>query len=87
MEEFLAGVATCGSWGIAAFFLRFWMDTRDRFFALFLSAVLVRVTLDGWLLPGMASWMVRFCTERELYSRRKESVCALVHDTGIGETA
>jgi hypothetical protein len=30
---------------------------RDRFFALFLSAVLVRVTMDGWCLPGLAVWL------------------------------
>jgi gamma-polyglutamate biosynthesis protein CapC len=28
---------------------------RDRFFALFLSAVLIRVLMDGWCLPALAS--------------------------------
>jgi hypothetical protein len=30
---------------------------RDRFFALLLSAVLVRVVMDGWCLPALASWI------------------------------
>ena len=30
---------------------------RDRFFALLLSAVLVRVFMDGWCLPALASWL------------------------------
>lgn len=30
---------------------------RDRFFALFLSAVLIRVSMDGWGLPLLASWL------------------------------
>ena len=34
----------------------------------------------------MASWMVRLRMERELYSRRNESVCARVHDAGIGRS-
>ena len=38
MSEFLVGIATCASWGVAAFFFRFWTDTRDRFFALFATA-------------------------------------------------
>lgn len=30
---------------------------RDRFFALLLSAVLVRVGMDGWFLPLLAGWL------------------------------
>lgn len=30
---------------------------RDRFFALLLSAVLVRVSMDGWCLPTLAAWL------------------------------
>jgi hypothetical protein len=30
---------------------------RDRFFAIFLSAVVIRVTFDGWCLPALASWL------------------------------
>jgi hypothetical protein len=30
---------------------------RDRFFALLLSAVLVRVGMDGWCLPTLATWL------------------------------
>lgn len=41
MRQFLAGVATCGSWGVAIFFLRFWVETRDRFFVLFAAAFLI----------------------------------------------
>ena len=48
MQEFLAGIATCGSWGVAVFFFRFWTDTRDRFFALFATAFVVLSI--NWLL-------------------------------------
>ena len=48
MQDFLAGVATCGSWGIAVFFFRFWTDTRDRFFALF--AIAFFILSINWLL-------------------------------------
>lgn len=51
MQEFLAGIATCGAWGIAAFFLRFWADTRDRFFALFSAAFLILSI--NWLLVAI----------------------------------
>lgn len=30
---------------------------RDRFFALLLSAVLVRVSMDGWALPALTGWL------------------------------
>lgn len=30
---------------------------RDRFFALVLASVAVRVVFDGWLLPGLGRWM------------------------------
>lgn len=48
MNDFLTGIATCGSWGIAAYFLRFWVDTRDRFFVLFAAAFLILSV--NWLL-------------------------------------
>ena len=51
MQEFLAGIATCGAWGIAAFFLRFWIDTRDRFFAMFSAAFLILSV--NWLLVAV----------------------------------
>ena len=51
MNDFLAGVATCGSWGIAAFFVRFWLDTRDRFFALFAAAFFILSI--NWLLVAV----------------------------------
>lgn len=31
---------------------------RDRFFALILTSVAVRITLDGWLLPWAGEWLV-----------------------------
>ena len=39
--------------------LGWWCDFfgRDRFFALFLSAVLVRVIMDGWVLPAFGAWL------------------------------
>jgi hypothetical protein len=51
MQDFLTGVATCGSWGITAFFVRFWMETRDRFFALFAAAFLILSV--NWLLVAV----------------------------------
>ena len=51
MNDFLIGVATCGSWGIAVCFLRFWRDTRDRFFALFAAAFLILSV--NWLVVAM----------------------------------
>lgn len=51
MQEFLAGIATCGSWGIAAFFYRFWSDTRDRFFGFFATAFLILSI--NWLLVAV----------------------------------
>lgn len=41
MQQFLTGMATCASFGVALFFLRFWTDTRDRFFLLFAAAFLI----------------------------------------------
>jgi hypothetical protein len=51
MDEFLTGIATCASWGVAAFFFRFWRDTRDRFFALFATAFLILSV--NWLIVAM----------------------------------
>jgi hypothetical protein len=51
VQDFLAGLATCGSWGITAFFLRFWIDTRDRFFALFAAAFFILSI--NWLLVAV----------------------------------
>lgn len=36
--EFLNGVSACASWAAGLFFLRYWRETRDRFFALFACA-------------------------------------------------
>lgn len=52
MQAFLTGIAACGCWGICAFFLRFWVDTRDRFFLLFAAAF--GVLSLNWLL--LAIW-------------------------------
>ena len=41
MEQFLTGIATGASFSVAIFFLRFWLDTRDRFFLLFAGAFLI----------------------------------------------
>jgi drug/metabolite transporter (DMT)-like permease len=35
MNEFLAGIATAGSWAVGLVLLRYWRETRDRFFAIF----------------------------------------------------
>ena len=51
MSEFLVGIATCASWGVAAFFFRFWTDTRDRFFALFATAFVILSV--NWLLVAL----------------------------------
>lgn len=41
MNEFLTGLAACGSCGAAAFFLRFWRETKDRFFLAFAAAFVI----------------------------------------------
>ena len=41
MNEFLTGIAACGCCGAAAFFLRFWRETKDRFFLAFAAAFLI----------------------------------------------
>jgi drug/metabolite transporter (DMT)-like permease len=41
MDGFLWGIATASCWGIAVYFLRFWRDTRDRFFLMFGAAFFV----------------------------------------------
>jgi hypothetical protein len=41
VHQFLTGIATCASFGVSLFFLRFWTDTRDRFFLLFAAAFLI----------------------------------------------
>jgi hypothetical protein len=51
MQDFLTGMATCGSLGVAAFFFRFWADTRDRFFLLFATAFLTLAV--NWLLVAV----------------------------------
>lgn len=51
MQQFLAGIATCASWGVAIFFLRFWRATRDRFFVLFAAAFLILSI--NWLLVAI----------------------------------
>lgn len=48
MTQFLTGIATCASFGVALFFLRFWTGTRDRFFLLFAAAFLILSV--NWLL-------------------------------------
>jgi hypothetical protein len=35
---FLWGASACASWVAGLFFLRFWRETRDRFFGLFAAA-------------------------------------------------
>jgi hypothetical protein len=35
MIDFFNGISTAGSWVVGLIFLRFWRETRDRFFALF----------------------------------------------------
>lgn len=37
----------------------FWSNLfgRDRFFALFLASIGIRVAMDGWVLPGLAGWL------------------------------
>jgi Family of unknown function (DUF5985) len=41
MEEFLSGASAVAAAAIALFFLRFWRETGDRFFALFAIAFAV----------------------------------------------
>lgn len=41
MEHFIMGGIAMASCVVAAFFLRFWRDTRDRLFAMFAAAFLL----------------------------------------------
>lgn len=36
--EFLHGICACASWAAGGFFLRYWRETGDRFFAWFAGA-------------------------------------------------
>jgi hypothetical protein len=38
VSEFLLGATTLGFWVVGLFFLRFWLQTRDRLFAIFALA-------------------------------------------------
>lgn len=38
MIRFLWGVSAMGGWAVGLHFLRFWRETRDRFFAFFAAA-------------------------------------------------
>jgi hypothetical protein len=38
LVTFIWGASAAASWAIGLFFLRFWRDTRDRFFAMFATA-------------------------------------------------
>jgi uncharacterized protein DUF5985 len=38
LNTFLWGASAAASWAIGLFFLRFWRDTHDRFFAMFATA-------------------------------------------------
>jgi hypothetical protein len=41
LHHFLSGITACACCGAAVFFLRFWRDTRDRFFLLFAAGLFV----------------------------------------------
>ncbi len=58
MNNFLAGAAWAGSLGASLFFLRFWRETGDRFFAIFALAFLVLSVnwfTMTWLAPAPES--------------------------------
>ena len=48
MGDFLYGIAVCGAGGASLFFLRYWRQTRDRFF-LFFAAAFAALAVN-WLL-------------------------------------
>ena len=50
--EFLNGVSACASWAVGVFFLRYWRETKDRFFVLFAGAFWI-LSLN-WLAVAMA---------------------------------
>jgi uncharacterized membrane protein HdeD (DUF308 family) len=62
MEYFIMGAIAMGSCVVAAFFLRFWRDTRDRLFAMFaISFLLLGITRLGLAMSddsseGHTSW-------------------------------
>ncbi|CAN5832833.1 hypothetical protein BH18ACI5_BH18ACI5_18800 [soil metagenome] len=49
MNDFLYGIAVCGSGGAGLFFLKYWRQTGDRFFLLF-AVAFVALALDWMLL-------------------------------------
>jgi hypothetical protein len=55
MNEMLIGAVVTLSVIIGMFFLRFWRNTRDRFF-LFLSASFVLQAIDRFLQKGDLEW-------------------------------
>ncbi|BBO33309.1 DUF5985 family protein [Lacipirellula parvula] len=56
MEHFIMGAIAMASIVVAAFFLRFWRDTRDRLFMLFAIAfALLALTRLGLAMSGDAS--------------------------------
>ena len=48
MIDFLYGIVVCSCWGVTIFFLKYWRDTRDRFF-LFFALAFAALSLN-WLL-------------------------------------
>lgn len=50
--NFLYGVAACGCWAIAIFFLRYWRDTNDRLFLLF-AVAFVLLSVDWMLIVAL----------------------------------
>lgn len=50
---FLQGFSAAGAWAVGLFFLSFWRETRDRFFAYF--AIAFWMLAGSWLLLGLVS--------------------------------
>jgi len=53
MNDFLRGVASCCCWGAGLFFFKFWIETRDRFFAVFGAALWI--LSFNWLILTVAA--------------------------------
>ena len=74
MNEFFWGVASCSCWGAGTFFLRYWRQTRDRFFLLFACAFWV-MSLN-WVV--LASWPPAIETRHFVYLIRLAAFALII---------
>lgn len=74
MSDFAQGATMLGAFGIALFFLRYWRDTGDRFFAVFALAF----TLFGVSRIALASLDADSETRTWVYALRAAAFLAIL---------